>query len=72
VPGGAATSDLLVEAPDSVYLPLSVRAGGEGDTARFTVDTSDTPPRELHGKTLRFTLIGASGHAEAVWTVPPM
>jgi DsbC/DsbD-like thiol-disulfide interchange protein len=67
-PGGA---DLLIEAPDGLYIPLPVKASeGAGGIVRFTADLTPDLAHDLKGKALTLTLIGDRGATEAVWTHP--
>lgn len=71
-PGGAAGADAFVEAPDGIYLPLPKKTGDDGrGTLTFEIDLSNgIDLGELKGKPLLFTMVSASRHAEAVWTMP--
>jgi DsbC/DsbD-like thiol-disulfide interchange protein len=81
-PRGADSADLFVEAPEGLYVPMPRRladgparaalAADANDTlVRFEVDLSRaSSARDLRGKTLTLTLVGAAGAAEAAWTVP--
>lgn len=69
-PGGAAQADLLIEAPDGLFLAMAHKDRAQsGDNARFTVDlTRGSDPKELSGKALVLTLVGAKGASERKWT----
>ncbi len=66
---GATETDLFIEAPDGLYVPLPARATPDAKgRARFTVDLSKTlDPTELVGKSLRLTMVSARGASEALW-----
>jgi DsbC/DsbD-like thiol-disulfide interchange protein len=69
--GGGRAGDVLVEAPDGIYLPQPKRlTGGAGEVLRFGVDLSRVDIKDLKGKVLTFTLIGERGATEATWAVP--
>jgi DsbC/DsbD-like thiol-disulfide interchange protein len=67
---GATDTDLFIEAPDGLYVPLPARATPDAKgRARFVVDLSKTlDPKELLGKSLRLTMVSARGASEAVWS----
>jgi DsbC/DsbD-like thiol-disulfide interchange protein len=71
-PGGTEGADLFIEAPDGLYVPLPKKASAQGrERVKFEVDLgSSALADELKGKTLRFTLVGNRGAAEATWTMP--
>ena len=66
---GSTGTDLFIEAPDSLYVPMTVRAASDAKgRARFTVDLSKTlDPKDLLGKELRLTMVSSKGASEAVW-----
>ena len=70
-PGDAAKSDLFIEAPDAIYIPLTRRvADGPGGRVRFAVDlTKGDDPKTLKGKTLTLTLISPGGNRETTLLV---
>jgi DsbC/DsbD-like thiol-disulfide interchange protein len=66
---GATGTDLFLEAPDGLYVPLPARATPDAKgRARFTVDLSKTlDPKDLLGKELRLTMVSSKGASEALW-----
>jgi DsbC/DsbD-like thiol-disulfide interchange protein len=66
---GAIDTDLFIEAPDGLYVPLPTRVAPDAKgRARFIVDLSKTlDPKDLLGKPLRLTMVSAAGAAEAIW-----
>lgn len=69
-PGGADQADVLIEAPDGLFVAMPHKDHARsGDSVRFTVDlTRGSDPKELAGKVLLLTLVGAKGAAERKWT----
>lgn len=66
-PPGAKGSDLFIEAPDGIYVPLPKRLPDAADgTARFEVDLARGGiAADLKGKTLTLTLVSEAGASEA-------
>jgi DsbC/DsbD-like thiol-disulfide interchange protein len=66
---GATDTDLFIEAPDGLYVPLSTRATPDAQgRARFIVDLTKTlDPKDLLGKALLLTMVSARGASEAIW-----
>lgn len=70
-PGGGEAADLFIEAPESLYVPMSKRSGnGPDGSLMFTVRLPPSTAKDLKGKTLTLTLVGASGATEAQWRLP--
>lgn len=65
------TGDLFAEASDGIYLPMAQPKGTETQaTRRFEIDLlAANDPAELKGKTLRVTMVGASGQSEASFVI---
>lgn len=64
-------TDLFLEGPAGLYVPLPRRSAGPEEAATFEVDlkkTQDLP--DLKGKTLTVTAVGKSGAIETTWTMP--
>lgn len=70
-PGGIASADLFVEAPDDIYLPMPTKVGESAPgTVLFRIDLAPGEEIErLKGATLNLSMIGASGASEASWKV---
>lgn len=71
-PGGTRKKvDLFVEMTSGSHLPMARRPKSENsDKARFEITIpSDTAPKSLVGKTLRITLVSASGASEFLRTL---
>jgi DsbC/DsbD-like thiol-disulfide interchange protein len=66
---GAADTDLFIEAPEGLYVPLPPQATPDASgRARYTLDLSKTPDLpDLVGKPLRLTLRSTKGASEAIW-----
>jgi hypothetical protein len=66
-PGDKAKGDIFLEAPDGAWMPLPKPAGEAADGGRrFEVDLTDgVELADLKGKTIRMTLVGSGGQAEA-------
>ena len=66
---GATGTDLFLEAPEGLYVPLPARSPPDAKgRARFTVDLSKTlDPKDLLGKELRLTMVSSKGASEALW-----
>ena len=66
---GAAGTDLFIEAPDGLFVPLPARAKPDAKgRASFTVDLSKAlDAKELLGKELRLTMVSSKGASEATW-----
>lgn len=70
-PGDAAASDIFIEAPDSLYVPMTKRVGQTADGGlRFEARLSPATAKDLKGQPLTLTLVGAEGATEARWTLP--
>ena len=67
----AARADLFVEAPDGVYLPMTVKAGEvRAGVQRFRIDLKGVEDAaKLAGKALRLTITGINGGTEQSWVV---
>ena len=67
---GAEDTDLFIEAPEGLFVPLPTRAAPDAKGhAQFVVDLAKTiDAKDLLGKELRLTMAGSKGSAEAVWT----
>lgn len=69
-PGDAQSADVFIEAPDSIYVPMAKRTAAMSDgTVGFTVTLSAATAKDLHGKELVITLVGATGATETRRTV---
>ncbi len=72
-PGDAAKADVFLEAPDGLWIPMAQTVGEAANaplatTRRFEVDLTDGADlADLRGKTIRLTLVGASGQAETTF-----
>jgi DsbC/DsbD-like thiol-disulfide interchange protein len=66
------TSDVFIEAPDGIYVPLPKKLPAATDgTARFEVDLSrGGNAQELKNKVLTLTLVSSGGASEFTWRVP--
>ena len=66
---GATGTDLFIEAPEGLYVPLPGHAlPDDKGRARFTVDLSKAnDAKDLLGKELRLTMVSSKGAAEALW-----
>jgi DsbC/DsbD-like thiol-disulfide interchange protein len=66
---GATDTDLFIEAPEGLYVPLPARAAPDAKgRVKFVVDLSKTlDPKDLLGKSLRLTMVSARGASEAIW-----
>ncbi len=65
-PGGSEGTDLFLEAPDGLWIPLperSLEALALGD-ARFVVDLLSADLADLRGRMIRVTAVGKQGAAE--------
>jgi DsbC/DsbD-like thiol-disulfide interchange protein len=82
-PADSASGDVFIEAPDGIYVPMPRRLVHTSDATdrveakagdglvRFVVDLARNDiAKDLEGKVLTLTLIGAAGASEAAWTVP--
>jgi DsbC/DsbD-like thiol-disulfide interchange protein len=70
-PGDKAKSDLFLEAPDGLYIPLPkmVPSAAEG-TLQFEIDLSkDVDLKALKGKTLTLTAVGSKGQSEQTFAI---
>jgi DsbC/DsbD-like thiol-disulfide interchange protein len=68
-PDTAAGADLFIEAPEGLYVPLPKKIGvGEGGIVRFQSHLTPDLAKDLKGKVLICTLVGAGGASEARWT----
>ena len=65
----ATDTDLFIEAPEGLYVPLPRRAVPDAKgRARFTVDLSNAiDAKDLIGKELRLTMVSSKGASEALW-----
>jgi len=73
-PGGAASGEAFVEAPDGIYLPLPKRleAGADGQ-AMFEVELGPYHDlKDLKDKKLTVTLVGARGESETMFEIAPI
>jgi DsbC/DsbD-like thiol-disulfide interchange protein len=70
--GTTATTDMFVEAPNGLYVPLPVRqvSPGGGGGVRFDAELSADLAKDLQGKTLTLTLVDDAGATETRWTFP--
>lgn len=70
-PGGTDAADLFIEAPESIYVPMTKRLAvtAEGQIT-FEVRLPAATAQDLRGKTLTLTLVGATGATEAHWRLP--
>lgn len=68
---GVGVTDLFVEAPEGVYLPMAQRTGDpKGAVQRFRIDLKSVDGiATLAGKPLRLTITGQRGGIDASWTV---
>lgn len=58
-------TDVFVEAPDGLYVPLAQRVEDKGGVATYLVDLAKSPDlKELAGKTLRVTVTGPASAIE--------
>ena len=70
-PGGADAADLFIEAPESIFVPMTKRSDVKPDgTATFTSRLPPATAQDLKGKALTLTLVGASGALETRWQLP--
>ena len=70
-PGPVEAADLFVEAPDSIYVPMSKRTGEKpGGGVVFTIALPAATAKELKGKALTLTLVGGTAASEARWQLP--
>jgi DsbC/DsbD-like thiol-disulfide interchange protein len=70
-PGSPEAADLFIEAPESIYVPMSKRTATAPDgSLTFTVSLPPGTAQDLKGKTLTLTLVGATGATEARWQLP--
>ncbi len=62
----AAATDIFVEAPDGIFLPLARKVSDD----RFEIDLTKSPDvKDLPGKVLRLTIVGPGGARDTSWTV---
>lgn len=67
----AGDTQVFIEAPDGLFLPVPKRAASTLDTSIYVIDLTDGPkPSELVGKALTVTLAGAKGQSEATLNIP--
>jgi DsbC/DsbD-like thiol-disulfide interchange protein len=68
-PGTGGPSDIFLEAPDNLYVPLPTKAQGRGDGVEvFNVDlTAGADVAALKGKTITATLVSPSGASVATF-----
>lgn len=68
-PGAGGASDIFLEAPDNLYVPLPTKAQGRGDGVEvFNVDlTAGADVAALKGKTITATLVSPSGASVATF-----
>ena len=66
-----ARADLFVEAPDGVYLPMTVKAGeARAGVQRFRIELKGVEDAaKLASRPLRLTITGISGGTEQSWIV---
>ncbi|MDX2204830.1 MAG: protein-disulfide reductase DsbD family protein [Hyphomicrobiaceae bacterium] len=70
-PGDAAGADVFIEASDGIYVPMTKRLGPTPDGAqRFESRLSADTAKDLKGRPITLTLVGAEGATEARWAVP--
>jgi DsbC/DsbD-like thiol-disulfide interchange protein len=69
--GPAETADVFIEAPDSIFVPMTKRGEVRPD-GRITFLSRLTPDiaKDLKGKALTLTLVGSGGATEARWQLP--
>ncbi len=65
----ADSTDLFIEAPEGLFVPLPAPARPDGNgRVRYVVDLAKTiDAKDLLGKQLRLTMVGSKGAAEALW-----
>lgn len=64
-PGDQAAADVFIEAPDSIYVPMTKRTTQDaGGVISFESKLSASTAQDLKGKDLTITLVGADGAAE--------
>ena len=65
-PGDAQGADIFLEAPDGIWVPMAKPLGEPRDGVhRFTVDLTDGADiADLKGRTIRVTLVSASGQTD--------
>lgn len=70
--GPAEATDVFIEAPAGLYVPLPRRVapGGADGVLRFETDLGRDLAQDLKGKTLTITLVSAAGASETQWTAP--
>jgi DsbC/DsbD-like thiol-disulfide interchange protein len=71
-PGGAQGADLFIEAPDGLYVPMPKRLAdpaADGAVAFQSTFGSAAELKQILGKPLKVTLVGASGQTESVVTI---
>jgi DsbC/DsbD-like thiol-disulfide interchange protein len=70
--GPAEATDVFIEAPAGLYVPLPNRAaaGDASGVLRFETDLGRDLAQDLKGKTLTITLVSAAGASETQWTAP--
>lgn len=70
-PGGADAADVFIEAPESIFVPMTKRLDVKPDgTATFISSLSAATAKDLKGKTLTVTLVGPAGAAELPLKIP--
>lgn len=70
-PGAAEAADVFIEAPESIFVPMTKRGEGTPDgSITFTSRLSPATAKDLRGKALTLTLVGAGGAAETRWQLP--
>lgn len=70
-PGGVDAADIFIEAPESIFVPMTKRTASKPDgTLTFTSRLSAATARDLKGKALTLTLTGAQGSTETRWQLP--
>lgn len=70
-PGDPAAADVFIEAPDSIYVPMTKRIGQAADgTVSFVSKLSASTAQDLKGKELTITLVAADGATEVRRPLP--
>ncbi len=69
--GRAEAADLFIEAPESIYVPMTKKvSGGAPDVQRFEAALTPATAQDLKGKELTLTLVSEKGATEAKWKLP--
>ena len=70
-PPGSEPGDLFIEAPESTFVPMTKGGVAKPDgTVVFTSKLTPDIAKDLKGKALTLTLVGATGAVETRWHLP--